>query len=187
MVFRGHRAMLSIVAVFGLVSGGIACAEETAHEPAVRALQLCRSAERLEDGERTARLHAGLRLAETAVAKDEADARAHFAVFCNLGKLVEQQGMGLGTMRAVRRLQHEIDRSLELAPNYVDALEAKSILLSRLPGWLGGDREEAAHLLAKAEALQAQQHAPVMQIVSRAPAAGTAVDARAQQGRRAGL
>jgi tetratricopeptide (TPR) repeat protein len=41
----------------------------------------------------------------------------------------------------------ELDRTLELAPDHLDALSAKGTFLLRLPSLLGGDREKGEKLL----------------------------------------
>jgi tetratricopeptide (TPR) repeat protein len=50
----------------------------------------------------------------------------------------------------VRRLRREIDRTLELAPDYSDALVGKGALLLDLPRLLGGDPAEGERLLRAA-------------------------------------
>jgi tetratricopeptide (TPR) repeat protein len=54
---------------------------------------------------------------------------------------------GLFKLRAVRR---EIERTLELAPDFPDALLGKGALLLALPRLLGGDDEEGERLLRRA-------------------------------------
>jgi cytochrome c-type biogenesis protein CcmH/NrfG len=41
----------------------------------------------------------------------------------------------------------ELDRTLELAPDHLDALSAKGTFLVRLPSMLGGDRDKGEKLL----------------------------------------
>jgi tetratricopeptide (TPR) repeat protein len=99
---------------------------------------------------RRANLKRGLALAEEAVAADERDAKAHFAVFCNLGNDLKLRGVAVSSLFAVRRLRREIDRTLELAPDYADALVGKGEFLLELPGVMGGDAAEAERLLRAA-------------------------------------
>jgi hypothetical protein len=122
---------------------------------AQRALLVCERADHAAAAQREALLQIGLQLAEIAVETDPGDPHAHFAVFCTLGKIAERQRIGLETTRTVRRLRHEVDRTLELAPEYVPALLGKAEMLLRLPRWLGGDPDEARRCLARARALQA--------------------------------
>jgi tetratricopeptide (TPR) repeat protein len=131
-------------AVGQTVPGG-AAAEE--------ALDLCLAVERASGEERIALVERGLALAEAAVAADDNDARAHLALFCTLGRQVELHPLGLGSLTSIRRVRREADRALELAPRSVEALTGKGSLLAELPGFLGGDLEEAERLLRRAIAL----------------------------------
>jgi hypothetical protein len=148
-------SLAAALALLALVSASSARADDGAMSYAQRALFACERADHVVAAQREALLQVGLRLAELAVATDRNDAHAHFAVFCTLGKLVERQRVGLETAKNVRRLRHEVDRTLELAPEYVPALLGKAEMLLRLPRWLGGDPEEAERCLARARALQA--------------------------------
>ncbi len=116
----------------------------------VEALSYCHQAEKVAPAQRAKILARGIASAEAAIAADEDDARAHFALFCNLGKHLRHSGFGWRTLSDVRRLRRAIDRSLELDPDNADALMAKAAFLNRLPRLLGGDREEAAALLQRA-------------------------------------
>src|SRR5207245_9130990 len=78
------------------------------------------------------------------------DPKAHLAVFCNLGNDVSLRGLAVTSLFAVRRLRREIDRTLELAPDYADALVGKGEFLGELPRLLGGDAEEGERLLGDA-------------------------------------
>ena len=113
-------------------------------------LALCNRAPKAPPAERAALLARGLKLAEEAVAANEKDAKAHFAVFCNVGKQMELRGISLKSAVDVRRLRREIDRTLELAPDYSDALVGKGALLLDLPRLLGGDPAEGERLLRAA-------------------------------------
>lgn len=117
---------------------------------ASEALALCMAAEQAPATEQSPLLERGLALAEAAVAADSEDAKAHFAVFCNLGRELRLRPRGLGSLRAVGRLKRAIDRTLELVPESVDALTGKGMLLFELPRFLGGDRAEAERVLHRA-------------------------------------
>ncbi len=117
------------------------------------AIDLCHRAEKSPD--RAAELlDRGLRMAETAVAADESDARARLAVFCNLGKQIEYEGLGFGTMSKVRRLRREIDLAHQLAPNDPDILAAKGAMLVELPRMFGGDVRQGESLLRRSLAIR---------------------------------
>ena len=114
-------------------------------------LDVCSRARATRAADEKSRLAAqGLALAEQAVAEDERDPKAHFAVFCNLGTQMKQRGVSIRSMLDVRRLRREIDRTLELAPEWPDALVGKGSLLIELPGMLGGEPREGERLLRDA-------------------------------------
>ena len=125
-------------------------------EPVRRSLALCgaspsRSAQKsFEDGER------GLLLARQSLVKTPMDPRAHFALFCHLGRRSEAAGVGIGTLSDLAVMQAALDRALELEPNYVDALVGKGALLIELPWFLGGDDEDGERLLRQALTLDGQ-------------------------------
>ena len=90
----------------------------------------------------------GQALGEQAVALDDRSADAHFALFCNLGELMRVDGeVNITSVMGFRRIAKELDRTLELAPDHLDALSAKGTFLLRLPSLLGGDREKGEKLL----------------------------------------
>jgi hypothetical protein len=126
-----------------------ATATERGEPIAEESLALCKQADELPGVERERQLARALELAERAVSLHAQDARAHLAVFCNLGKHL-QAGRGVAGVFTLGRLRHEIDRSLELAPNDADALAAKGAFLLELPRLLGGDPSEAERLLRAA-------------------------------------
>jgi tetratricopeptide (TPR) repeat protein len=90
----------------------------------------------------------GQAMGEQAVAVDDRSAAAHFALFCNLGELMRIDGeLSITSVMDFRRMTKELDRTLELAPDHLDALSAKGAFLLRLPFLLGGDREKGEKLL----------------------------------------
>ncbi len=115
------------------------------------AVALCfRAAEASSESERKDLLERGLEVAERAVAVSDRDAKAHFALFCNLGRKLEAQGASLAGIASIQRLRAEIDRALALEPRFVDALAAKGALLGRLPAVFGGDADEGERLVRRA-------------------------------------
>ena len=97
---------------------------------------------------RVSHFEKGQALAEQAVAVNDRSADAHFALFCNLGELMRIDGeLTLTSVMGFRRMTNELDRTLELAPDHLDALSAKGAFLLRLPSLLGGDREKGEKLL----------------------------------------
>jgi len=127
-------------------SGAVACAVALAALPAVAvaspvadAIASCRDADRVPDVEKRDVLRRGIAAAEAAIAADDDDAAAHFALFCNLGKRMRLDGASFASLVGLRRLRHEIDRTLELAPTNADAMIGKAALLYYTPRLLGGD------------------------------------------------
>ena len=99
---------------------------------------------------RTDRIHhfaSGQALGEQAVAADESSPDAHFALFCNLGEQLRVDGESLSSLFGFRRMMKELNRTLELAPDHLDALSAKGTVLVRVPGFMGGDKEKGELLL----------------------------------------
>jgi hypothetical protein len=143
-----------LVAVTVLGLAGLVQAVPSGSSAARQALTLCGRADGVSGEERAQALARGMELAEGALAADSKDALAHFAIVCNLGKQMETSGLGLGQLLSLRRLRHEMDATLELAPNDPDALVAKGALLLRLPRWFGGDTAQAEVLLRRALAAE---------------------------------
>ncbi|HEX2056618.1 MAG TPA: hypothetical protein VHF07_08990, partial [Nitrospiraceae bacterium] len=97
---------------------------------------------------RLAHFEKGQVLGERAVAADEASPDAHFSLFCNLGELMRLDGEGnLSSLLGFSRMMKELDRTLQLDPNHLDALSAKGTLLVRLPSFLGGDKRQGEAIL----------------------------------------
>ncbi len=95
-------------------------------------------------------LDEALALAETALASNTHDAKAHFAVFCSLGRRIEIEGFGVDSLDNVARLRKSLEAALASEPELVDALVAQGILLTRLPWLLGGDDEAGEVRLRRA-------------------------------------
>src|SRR5262249_15058216 len=96
----------------------------------------------------------GQQAAERAVAADDKSAEAHFAVFCNMGELMRLDGEKITSVLQLNQLMAELDRAIELKPDYQDALSSKGQMLVRLPRLLGGDTvkgEELLRQVAKAD------------------------------------
>ncbi|TMA33778.1 MAG: hypothetical protein E6J79_17560 [Deltaproteobacteria bacterium] len=117
---------------------------------AAAALERCAEADRAHGAMRAELLKKGLALAEEAVAADDTDARAHFAVFCNLGKQAKDAGSSVFNLGKLPRLRREVDRTLELVPDSTDALFGKGAMLRATPRLMGGDPAEAERLLRRA-------------------------------------
>jgi tetratricopeptide (TPR) repeat protein len=101
---------------------------------------------------RLAAYREGLRLAQRAVAADDTNAGAHFALFANNGRLMLLQGQMPNPFNLMG-VNRELDRVLELDPNYADALAARGGLYRQLPRLLGGSLDKAEADLTRAIAL----------------------------------
>src|SRR5689334_7449125 len=151
----GLTGVVIVYAIAGLVLP--AHANDVSSAKAKEALAVCESADGMpaaDKAKRIARLDEGTALSQAAIAADEQDARAHLALFCNVGRKLDIAGLSWRVFGDVRRMQKEIDRAQELAPNDADILVAKGELLRRLPGPLGGNKEQGKLLLARAVELQ---------------------------------
>jgi hypothetical protein len=104
----------------------------------------------LERAARLAHFEKGQRLGEQAVTLDDRSPDAHFSLFCNLGELMRIDGeMSISSVMGFRRMMNELDRTLELAPEHLDALSAKGTFLVRLPVMLGGNPDAGEQLLRR--------------------------------------
>ena len=128
---------------------GALLAQQSPHPLIQGAMNECNAGRVTQD--RTSRVghfEKGQALGERAVALDDRSAEAHFALFCNLGELMRVDGeVNITSVMGFRRMTKELDRTLELAPDHLDALSAKGTFLLRLPSLLGGDREKGEKLL----------------------------------------
>ena len=126
----------------------VSSAPESGTHLAKLALEEChRGRLAVDRATRLAHFQQGQTLGERAVAADEGNADAHFALFCNLGEVLRVDGESLTSLFGLRRMMSELDRALEINPAHIDALSAKGTLLVKLPSILGGDAEKGKALL----------------------------------------
>jgi tetratricopeptide (TPR) repeat protein len=126
----------------------VSSAQESGTHLAKLALEEChRGRLAVDRATRLAHFQHGQTLGERAVAADEGNANAHFALFCNLGEVLRIDGESLTSLFGLRRMMSELDRALEINPAHIDALSAKGTLLVKLPSILGGDAEQGEALL----------------------------------------
>jgi tetratricopeptide (TPR) repeat protein len=97
----------------------------------------------------------GLELARQAVAADDFNADAHFAVFAHMGRLMMADGVVANPIDLLR-VNRELDRTLELNPRHSDALGAKGGMYRQLPVLLGGSLTKAERFLKEAIASDPQ-------------------------------
>jgi len=148
------------------------------------ALTRCMETEDLPSSDRRAALDHVFTLADQAVKADDGDATAHFAAFCALGKQLKLMGVSFGSLRGLRRLRREIDRTLELAPDWVDALIGKGALLLETPRMFGGDPVQGEKVLGRAVSL-APDNVDAQLYLARTLAAEGARDAARERARMA--
>ncbi len=167
--------------VLALGLGAAASAADPPGTPAShRAMARCEAANDLPARERGPVLQDGLAQADAAIAASDGDALAHFAVFCALGGLLREQGLSLAAPSRLRRLRVEVDRTLELAPDFADALTGKGSLLLGLPRLLGGDAAEGERLLRRALEIEPDYLRPRLTLVRALRARHADDEARAE-------
>ena len=158
----------------------LAAPAEALSSTAEQAVRICDRVDDRPGSEARDELERGLTLGEAAVAASDQDAKAHFAVFCNLAKLTYLDGFSMRSLFAVWRLRREIDRAIELQPDYTDALIAKAGLLLNLPVWLGGDAGEAERLLRRAVEIEPDRILPRLYLAEALLALGARAQAAEQ-------
>jgi hypothetical protein len=140
---------VAVLAAAAIISrSGVAAATDSASDLTAQAMRECEvGQEASAREERRAHFERGESLATKAVTLDDKSAPAHFAIVCNLGELLRVDGEKLTSLLSLRRLMSEVDRTLQLDPNHVDAMATKGTLLMRLPRVLGGNTQEGERLL----------------------------------------
>jgi tetratricopeptide (TPR) repeat protein len=142
------RVVLGLLLILGQAS--VALAHEPARVLAARALYECEQGRRASDRSiRLSHFEQGEALAEQALSSNDNLADAHFALFCAVGEQLRIDGEQLGSLIGFRRVMRELDRTLELDPDHLEALSSKGTLLVRLPKLLGGDVEKGEEMLHK--------------------------------------
>jgi hypothetical protein len=155
---RSHRILRASRLSIGLAVAAIALALPAVapgdtlrgSDEARAALAACLATDAAPPSERDALLRRAADVAERAVAANDRDAVAHFALFCAVGRRLELAGPSLSSLAEVRRLHAEVDRTLALEPDYVDAIVGKGAFLLRAPRLLGGDPVAGERLLRQA-------------------------------------
>jgi tetratricopeptide (TPR) repeat protein len=172
------RARLALAAL--LAATGAAAADPPGTPQSHAAMSLCHRAHDAPAAEQAAGYARALAAAEKAVAADDTDALAHFAVFCSLGGKMRLKGASFSALTDLRRLRREVDRTLELAPDFSDALAGKGALLLDAPRLLGGDRGEAERLLRRALEIDPNYLGPRLDLVRARVGRGARDEARAE-------
>lgn len=147
--------LFSTLAVFPAAARAATNAEggRQAQILAEQALDSLRRGEDATDREQKMALYQqGLELANRAVALDDENADAHFAVFGNKGRLLLLEGVVANPV-SLLQVNGDLERALALNPNHADALAAKGGLYRQLPWALGGSLTLAESYLTKAISL----------------------------------
>lgn len=174
-----HRANVALAIVLAGLPA-LAAANDVSRLKASEAMATCEGVDRLpaaKKKEKLEQLEAAVVVAEAAIAADERDARAHLALVCAVGKQLDIAGLSWRVFGQVRRVQAEIDRAHELAPDDPDVLVAKGQILRRTPGPLGGNKDAGTKLLRRAVEL-APDHVPARLYLAAAMADDGEPDAR---------
>ncbi len=141
--------VLMICTLLGLFTE-VGHAEDTAESLSKSALQECNLGRRAQERDvRMEHFNKGQVLAERAVELNENHADAHFAIFCNYGEKLRIDGEGLVSVFGFPRAVEALDRTLELAPDHLDALSSKGTVLVKVPWIFGGDVEKGEAMLRK--------------------------------------
>jgi tetratricopeptide (TPR) repeat protein len=123
---------------------------DVSRELSTKAIKCLVSAEDLpSEAERRRAFSEGRDLARRALAADDRNPDAHFALFANEGKLLLMDGIAPNPINLLKA-SRELDRTLELDPNHPDGLAAKGGLYRQLPWVLGGDLHKAEDCLNRA-------------------------------------
>lgn len=185
MTVRSRRGYVPRVspAPFVLVLAGalsLGAGPVAAGTKAQQAIEICDSVSDVPKDEGLKRAEKGLALAEQAVAENDNDPEAHYAVFCNLGRQIENASINTSTLSSLKRVRREVDRALELKPDYVEALMGKGSLLINTPRFFGGDVAGGEKLLRKAIELEPNHMQAHLQLAKSLAARGAKEEARVE-------
>jgi tetratricopeptide (TPR) repeat protein len=175
----------AVLASLGVVRPAVAVeGRTTAASLSAQSLAVCERGRLATDrDEREADFAKGLEMAEQAVALDDDDAGAHFAIFCNKGEMLRLDGEKLSSVFELRSVLRELDRTLALQPDHLKAMASKGILLIRLPRMLGGDAAAGEALLRRVIARDPNALSSRLALAERCRTRGDLDEARAYAGR----
>ncbi len=123
-------------------------AENSVENLTSQAMEECQKGRRAKDVQsRSVHFDRGRVLAEKAVALDIQSADAHFALFCSIGERMRANGEVFFSVFEYGRMMDELDQTLALDPNHLDALSSKGTILIEVPEFLGGDDEKGEVML----------------------------------------
>lgn len=144
------HAVLSSLVLLVCVIPQIAFANKTATELATQSMEECQRGRSAEARHiRLAHFERAQVLAEKAVALNDQLPDAHYSLFCTLGEQLRIDGESLMGAFGFPKMMAELDRTLELDPNHLNAISSKATFLVRLPSFFGGDMEKGKKLLRR--------------------------------------
>ena len=111
----------------------------------------------------------GVEYGRRAVKANPEGKEGHFYYMANIGAIAQLKGI-LQSMWRLRKIKREMDRTLELDPDYPPALLARAQFLTEMPGVFGGDKQEALRLCARVIRLD-PDHLPTYIAIARLLAA----------------
>ncbi|UCD19019.1 MAG: hypothetical protein JSU64_06225 [candidate division WOR-3 bacterium] len=105
-----------------------------------------------EKSEKLGLYYKGRDYGREAIELDDDSPDAHFWYMVNIGRVGQTKGV-LNSLALVPEVRREIERVLELDPEYIGALDAQAMLYYELPGLLGGNLNKSIESLDRAIAL----------------------------------
>lgn len=128
----------------------VSWAGQSAKELATKSMEECQRGRSADTRQiRMAHFIRAQELAERAVALDDKLADAHYSLFCTLGEQLRIDGETISAVFGLGRVMEELDRTLELNPNHLNAISSKATFLVRLPALFGGDVKRGEALLRR--------------------------------------
>lgn len=91
----------------------------------------------------------GIEYGKRAVEVNPNGKEGHFFYMANMGALARIRGTWMSIWK-FRRIKKEMDKTLDLDPDYVPALVARAQYLTEMPRIFGGDEQEAVRLYQRA-------------------------------------
>jgi tetratricopeptide (TPR) repeat protein len=183
-VFRLHPTRVLPLAAAALICLRTSCLALPSDPPGTpssrAALATCHRGQAAPDDDAEKILAASLEQADRALAADDRDALAHFARFCALGEQARRAGASLSSLVRIWAIRDAVDRTLELAPEYSDALHGKGALLCSLPRLLGGDPVEGERLVRRAVEIDPEYVGARLFLAQRLLERGERAEAQAQ-------
>jgi tetratricopeptide (TPR) repeat protein len=111
----------------------------------------------------------GVEYGRRAVKTNPDGKEGHFYYMANIGAIAQLKGT-LTSLWKLRKIKREMDRTLEIDPNYPPALLARAQFLMEMPGIFGGNKQEALRLCARVIRLD-PDHLPTYIAIARLLAA----------------